>query len=339
MKRSAWIWTLPMVGTAAVMFVASTLVAHDADAFYVATRALADGGGLSPPKYDTGMPVEYRIAMDGLPVGDGSEVAAIEAAFSTVDAIPCSTLAFTEGVRVPMAMIDPRHWEASADRYILVYWSGDPAIWGTTRSVGRFDFAHDGAGNMIGATIVLNSGDHVWSTTGEADKLDVQGTLTALIVRSLGLTSTMMGNASYPVYTPGDTSKRTLGSDDIAGVTYLYGDGSAGCGDTMPEGMCAMGDPMCPPTPVVDAGMGTRPDGGVVPRTDAGGGGGSDGGTTGTPPADDGGCSCRVAGAGARASSGAGAGGPGALGLGALGLGGLVVARRRRRRSAAPRAR
>ena len=300
---------------------------HSVDAFYVATRALADGGGMAPPVWDTATPVQFRLAMDmaDLPLTDGSEAAAVQAAFDTVGAVTCSGLSFSTGDRVPHAMIDPRHWELPmAARYILVYWSSDIAIWGTTRSVGRFDFAHDGAGHIIGATIVLNSGDHSWSTTGEADKIDIQGTVTALIVRSLGLTSTMTGNASYPVYTPGDTSKRTLGTDDVAGVTYLYGDGSAGCGDTMPEGMCAVGDPMCPPTPMFDAGiMGTHPDGGVGPRPDAGGGMmGSDGGAV--TPADDGGCSCRTA------SSARGTSSAWAL-FGLAGLAGVIAARRRRR--------
>lgn len=299
---------------------------HSVDAFYVATRVLADGGAMTPPKWDTSTAVTFRLASDpaDLALTDGSEVAAVQAAFDTVGAVSCSRLAFAAGDRVPRAMIDPRHWELPmSGRYILVYWSSDVAIWGTSRSVGRFDFAHDGAGNMIGATIVLNSGDHSWSTTGEAGKIDIQGTVTALIVRSLGLTSTMPGNASYPVYTPGDTSKRTLGTDDVAGVTYLYGDGSAGCGETAPEGMCAAGEMGCPPTPMIDAGMGTRPDGGIGPRPDAGGMSGSDGGSV-APPADDGGCGCRTV------SSGNGASGAWAL-FGLAGLAGVIAVRGRRR--------
>jgi len=324
MKRRAW-----LVLSFVVVVAGLGAVPHSVDAFYVATRTIADGGGMQSPEWPTAAPVEFRIAMDtvDLALTDGSEVPAVEAAFATVGAVMCSNLHFTAGARVPHATLDPMHWMIPmSGNYILVYWSSDPAIWGMSRSVGRFDFAHDGAGNMIGATIVLNSGDHSWSTTGEAGKIDVQGTVTALIVRSLGLTSTMPGNASYPVYTPGDTSKRMLGTDDVAGVTYLYGDGTAGCGMTAPEGMCMSGDPTCPPTPVVDAGMGTRPDSGVGPRPDAGAPT-PDGGMMTMTPADDGGCSCRVASASVHGSSSA-------WGLASLvGLAAVIAVRARRRRT------
>jgi MYXO-CTERM domain-containing protein len=120
--------------------------------------------------------------------------------------------------------------------------------------------------------------------------------MTAMVGRVLGLTSAMEGNATYPVYVPGNIDKRMLGADDIAGITYIYGDDTCAMRGT-PEGICT-GAPLedCPPRPDTgDAGTGTRDGGTGTPDTGTGGGdtgamlgdGGVDGGTGG----DDGGCS------------------------------------------------
>lgn len=281
-----------------------SLVPAAASAFYAESRSEeGDAGTPVPIAYDTAEPVEFRIATAGMPGGDGSEVASIDAAFGTWGEVECSTISFVQGERV--ADPAPRHWMSMSiddpdfERYILVYWTDDAAQF-PSPTVGFFDWAHDGTGRLIGGTIILNSRDHDWSTTGEDGLLDVQSVVTAMVGRSLGITSTMMGNATYPRYAPGDIGKRTLGDDDVAGVTYIYGDGTCTMAGT-PEGVCT-GAPleMCPPTaPAGDGGTGpgTR-DGGSGDR-DSGGiihdaGGGSDAGTgadAGSGTDDGGGCS------------------------------------------------
>ena len=110
---------------------------------------------------------------------------AIEAAFQTWSDAGCATISFERGPDV--ATPDPYHWmtDPAGSRYILVYFSDDMAIWDTPR-VGFFQFAHDGMGHLIGASIVLNTLHHQWSTTGEPTKMDVQSVATALVGRSLG---------------------------------------------------------------------------------------------------------------------------------------------------------
>ncbi len=264
------------------------LVPATASAFYVESRSEDMAGDPVPVAYDTSTPVEFRIASAGMPGGDGSEFEAVAAAFATWAAVDCVTIDFTEGPRNDAPA--PRHWTAwegiddpAFERYISVYWSDDAGQF-PTATVGFFDRATDGTtSQLIGGTIILNSRHHSWSTTGEAGLLDVQSVVTALLGRSLGITSAMEGNATYPSYSPGDTSKRTLGDDDIAAISYIYGDDTCTVME-VPEGICT-GAPLedCPPTPDVDAGTGTR-DGG----TSDGGSGTPDGGT-GTPDGSTGG--------------------------------------------------
>jgi MYXO-CTERM domain-containing protein len=284
-----------------------------ASAFYVETRSNDTEGNPVPVRYDTsGGPIEFRIATAGMPDGDGSEVAAIQAAFDTWAAVPCVTIDFEMGAREDMPRVN--HWQlAGAGIYILVWWSDDVGLFpGPT--VGRADWAHDTMGNLIGGQVVLNSRDHAWSTTEEADKFDVQAVVTALVGRLLVINSDMMESATYRRYVPGDISKRTLGPDDIAGVTYLYGDGTC-TDDPVPEMLCDGTMPMvCPPPAMLmsDGGMGTLTDGGMG-GTDSGpivpvdGGAGGDAGGM-MMGGDDGGCSCSVPGTPARSRLGALAG-------------------------------
>lgn len=269
-------------------------VSAPAQAYYLESRT-ADG---EPLRYDTTMPIQFRVGME-VPMGldDGEVTAAIAAAFQTWEDEACSNVAFEAGPRVAMPM--GYHWMTmmAGERYIQVYWSSDPAAF-PGGGVGFFLIGHNGMGTMIGADIVLNAA-YAWSTTGEAAALDIQGTVTALIGRSLGITSDMMGNATYPRYMPGDISKRTLGTDDVNAIQYLYGDMTM-CMPPAPTGVCNGVDPACPPTPMTgsdggvpgddggmtgtDSGVPPVTDGGTmgtdsgVPRTDAGtGGGGGDG--------------------------------------------------------------
>ncbi|MCS6799611.1 MAG: hypothetical protein NZ898_14020 [Myxococcota bacterium] len=286
-----------------------------ARAYFVESR-FSEGGMPVPLRYDPPTGIEVRLATMGLPLDATAVGAALNAAAQTWTDVPCATFELRRGPDVT-GMPDPYHWmtdPAGTPRYILVYFSADPALWDAPR-VGYFLFAHDGLGKLIGATVVLNTKDHQWSTTGEATKMDVQGVLTALLGRSLGISSAMEGNATYPVYRAGDTSKRTLGADDTAALQFLYRDMSGGCAEpTPPERICTGMEPDCPPRPMTmpmpDGGMpggrdggGSTPDGGVGPGP-GGDSGAPDGGVGtgdaapdgGAMRAEEGGCSCRAPG-------------------------------------------
>lgn len=254
--------------------------------------------------------VTYRINESSIPEGVTGGADAIRAAFAAWGDADCSTLQFTEGEVSTSS--DRSHWMTDmGEIYILVFFTDSSAIWTGGPVVGNFTFGHDGLGTLIGGTVLLNSRDHMWATDGNPAALDVQSVVTALIGRSLGITSAMEMNATFPRYSPGDDSKRTLGADDLAAIQYLYPSDDATCGTPMdPEAECdgimMFGEEPCPPRPETMPGDG----GTAMPGTDAGppltgddAGGpatGADGGVGsadgGTSPPDSDGCSCRAAG-------------------------------------------
>jgi len=252
----------------------------EAEAYYLETRGAEEEG--TPVRYAEGeddptpdvIEVEYRVNTASIPESLGGASDAIHGAFSAWSNVDCSMLSFVDGGETDS--MDKTHWMYDdGEIYVLVYFDSGEDEWYMGPSVGKFFWAHDGTGNLIGGTVVLNSKDHAWATDGSPGVLDVQSIVTALVGRSLGITSAAEGNATFPRYSGGDTSKRELGDDDLAAVQYLYSAGGEECEEPdAPDDVCDGFAAMCPPRPMTSGGGGTR---------DAGtpGGGGRDAGTPG----------------------------------------------------------
>ena len=309
-------------------------------AYYVEARGVPGSPGTEVPiRYMDGddttpttIDVTYRLNETTFPTGAGI-ADSVRAAFDTWTAAGCSDLVFTEGA--PSTSTNRGHWTDDAGEiYILVYFTDTAEEW-TGPSVGHFYFATNGTvdGTLVGGTVVLNSRDFTWATDEAGGSMDVQSVVTALIGRSLGITSATEGNATYPRYAVGDISKRDLGDDDLAAIAFLYPDGDPTCTPVTPpveecDGVTLPGEDPCPPLPTT-----MPPDGGVPPPVD----GGVMMTDSGTPPTDAGGdagtggmgdgCSCRV---GARYASTGGSSPRGVAWLGALAFA-LLASRRRRR--------
>src|SRR5690606_8522028 len=124
-------------------------------------------------------------------------------AFATWTGAECGSIAFAAGDASDST--DRTHWtHDEGDVYVLVYFTDSDEEWSSGPAVGHFWFGYDPVGALSGATVVLNSRDHAWATDGATSALDVQSIVTALIGRSLGITSAMEGNATFPRYAPGD---------------------------------------------------------------------------------------------------------------------------------------
>ena len=266
--------------TLGAMLVVAPAVGH---AFYVESRSNGMDGMPAPIRYEpdegTDVVVEYRVNPSSFPEGVEGINEAIDAAFATwSSAVDCDTISFTRGDDT--MSVDQTHWMTDGDEiYVLVFFEADMNEWLSGPSVGRFFWSHDGTGKMTGATVFLNAFHHTWSTDSTAGSLDVQSIVTALVGRSLGITSAMEGNATYPSYQTANTDKRTLGSDDIAAMTYIYpGDGMDCMMPDAPEEICTGSMPDCPPRPMTGT-----PDSGVPP-VDSDGGTTNPGTDSGTPP-------------------------------------------------------
>ncbi|MGE0788437.1 MAG: hypothetical protein AB7S26_22370 [Sandaracinaceae bacterium] len=281
------------------------LLGSSAHAFYAEVRGADSEAGVDRPvRYADGDPstpdtieVSYRVNGATFPAGVEGVGEAIDAAFASWSEAGCGNLRFVAGT--PSDATDRAHWINDMGAiYVLVYFSSDTRDWvSSPQSVGNFYWAHDGTGRLIGGSVVLNSAAHAWATDGNLDVLDVQSIVTALIGRSLGITSGMEGNATFPRYAPGDVGKRSLGADDLDAVHFLYPSSATGC-DALPtpDAECreidGPMDPPCPPPVMTNPG-----DGGTRPTVDAGPPSGSDAGMMlpdgGGPMAE--GCTCRAA--------------------------------------------
>lgn len=82
----------------------------------------------------------------------------------------------------------------------------------------------DASGAFVGFDIAVNTQDHEWALDGNADRIDLQNTLTHEWGHVLGLghsendaMATMHASAS-----PGEVHKRDLSQDDVDGLFHLY---------------------------------------------------------------------------------------------------------------------
>lgn len=272
-------------------------------AYYVEVRGANGEAGVDRPiTYDDMEPsspdtvdVVYRVNDLSFPEGVPGVAEAIDAGFSTWANEPCANLSFTQGA--PSDSTDRAHWIGDmGEIYVLVFFEHDPAMWvSSPNAVGSYYWAHDGTGRLVGGTVMLNAAAHIWATDGDPDRLDVQGIVTALLGRALGISSNVEDSTTFPRYAPGDMSKRELGDDDRDALAFLYPSTASGCEmPPPPEAMCPEivlpGEPECPPAVTTNPGDGgTRPmtDGGPrsgAPDAGPGGGTGMDGGSG------DGGC-------------------------------------------------
>jgi MYXO-CTERM domain-containing protein len=87
-----------------------------------------------------------------------------------------------------------------------------------------FVFSQD-SGESVAADVVVNEQHHEWDTKGGGDDSnDFGNALTHEVGHALGLAHSDVADATMFSSTyPGETRKRTLSDDDIAGLVSLYG--------------------------------------------------------------------------------------------------------------------
>ncbi len=116
----------------------------------------------------------------------------------------------------------------------LMYWDEvNPPYGGSYIAVNTFWFNwNEGAGwwYVIESDICFNGRDYLWSDNGQAGRFDVANINTHELGHTLSLADLYGGadaqKTMYGYASPGETKKRTLHTDDIAGIRYLFPDGS-----------------------------------------------------------------------------------------------------------------
>ena len=187
-------------------------------ALSVATAALVnayqiDQDGAGHDLHWSSPPVNYKLVLANVPGGSQGE-AAVKAAFQTWDDASSNVSVSYGGY----AAIGSHQYDSQNVVYwITSNWPYDQRMLAvTSRYFDRSD------GHILDADIVFNGQDYTWSV-GTWD-YDIQNSATHEAGHLLGLGHSTDGRATmYAEAAPGETQKRALNGDDLAGLNAIYG--------------------------------------------------------------------------------------------------------------------
>ncbi len=194
--------------------------------------------------FPPGEPVVYYIQADGsadLPGADDFD--AIHAAFEAWSSVVCgdqdSGLVFEFG---GVLDTDPNNFDPRAFRdqknmvaFVNENWQGNPNSLARARILWNSD-----TGEIEEFGIALNDEFTDWATDGNPMAFDVQSVLMRQIGLAFGLgDSEFESSVMFPGFRVGDTSKRTLGNDDVLAVCDLYAPGREDYSEIPEDAECA----------------------------------------------------------------------------------------------------
>lgn len=199
------------------VFVAVFLFCVSAAAYTRIANSIGD-----MPKWPS-MPVSYWINQQGSPqISNGSDFAAVQAAFQTWQSIPTADIRFNYQGTTTTGSV-------GYDGMNLVTFVDSSVPLGSTTIAATFSFY----GTVVGSDGSFGYGTQEsdiafnttfsFSTSGETGKYDIQSVLTHEIGHFLGLDhAAMVSSVMVPFAIPTQLDQRTLSYDDIAGVMEIY---------------------------------------------------------------------------------------------------------------------
>jgi predicted Zn-dependent protease len=184
----------------------------------------------------TSLPMKFNIhqtAANG--VSASATQNAVRAAYQSWSNVSCSYYSSQDMgvVNLPTGnendYVNTNYWISS--------WSGDSQALGLAHTI--YD---PYSGKILDADTSYNN-SYTWSVTGSAWAIDVQSVATHEIGHQLGLDHSQYQDATMFWATgQGDTSQRSLSSDDIAGVCYLYPTGQPPPPECTSPAHCALNE-------------------------------------------------------------------------------------------------
>ena len=171
----------------------------------------------------TTWPMKFNIHTAAGPgVSNAQIVTAIRAAYKTWDNVTCSYISFSDLGTLNQASGNTKD---RINTHIFV------SSWNPSWNGNALAFTHTmydpNTGKILDADIRYNP-TRTWSVSGAYSAIDVQAVATHEIGHEMGL-----GHSAYPDATMyyatgnGNTQQRSLHSDDISAICYLYGNGGA----------------------------------------------------------------------------------------------------------------
>ena len=199
---------LSMCAAAAALMSLCSLSAHA----YEVTKTT---GGLDVKMMNTPPGMTYVVNTAHAPTGT---LPALQNAINTWTNVAPSNLAFKYG-----GTTTNTNWGVYDGQNVVTF-ATNPGLSLGTLAVNGF-FYNDSTGELKESDIIFNIAQS-WNTTGGLAYYDVQDIATHELGHSLSLidlyTLADSEKTMYGYGAPGETKKRTLDPDDIAGITYLY---------------------------------------------------------------------------------------------------------------------
>ena len=197
----------------AILLVILLSLISRASAFTLITTTAGD-----TPVWST-MPVQFWInQMGSPPIVNGSDVAAVQAAFQTWQNVSTASISFQYMGTTPIGTV-------GQDGLNVITFVDNTVPLGSDTVASTFSFfTVDGTGSLViqEADIAL-SPSVAFSTSAEPGKYDLQSVLTHEVGHFLGLDhSALLSSVMTPYGQAGQLDQRTLTYDDIAGMSLLY---------------------------------------------------------------------------------------------------------------------
>lgn len=144
-------------------------------------------------------------------------IAAVRAAMNTWNTVPSASFSFYYGGPTTVNRVD------FSNRKNTVFWTREDI--GVVAVCWTWYYSWD-PGRIVKFDVVLNADVHSWSAHGSLEAMDIQAVVTHELGHALQLLD-LYGAADsektmYGYVTLGETKKRSLHRDDIAGITYVY---------------------------------------------------------------------------------------------------------------------
>jgi len=171
----------------------------------------------------TSLPMKFNIHQMAAPgVGASATYDAVRAAYQTWTNVSCSYYASKD-----MGVVNMPTGDENDSVNTNVWRSSWPSSYGQN-ALGITHTIYDPySGKILDADTHYNP-NYTWAVNGSPSAIDVQSVATHEIGHQLGLDHSQYQDATMFYATgAGDTSQRSLHSDDIAGICYLYPSGSS----------------------------------------------------------------------------------------------------------------